>query len=596
MNKIRFSKQKLPSSDKVRLAQAILQYSSGAMVDFPDRTLMTAAPYTWETDDMTEDGDTAPIIDDPRFAHALKVDGFSVPAHLNCVKFPEWYFCPVCRRFQPLSEWEKEYQADQRGNGNAFREGLFGRRKRNQKIKGNTAFKPQCSRRECHKSILIPARVVVACEHGHIDDFPWVKWVHYRNIGGAMEPCCKNPVLIFEAGGGSETGEDIRIRCSECGAEATLKGAFTAGVFDRINDALGKKIFACTGRLPDYGIQSSPCEMRMVAMQRGAASLHFPMVRSSVVIPMPTNKREKDIDVDDLAYRWQEYQVLRGYNGDGDAICDDESEGLSRMPAVPLPEYERLGNFHLAQVELIDKVNIVKACLGYSRVRPAASRDDAGFVHSRLPQDRTYPAYQVSGEGIFLCFNEEDIKKWIALTPKAVERAALLERNRGKSFLASNNHAPITAKFLMLHTLAHLLIKELSLECGYNAAGLSERIYCADKSANQTDFNMAGIFIYVAGGDSEGTLGGLVRQGRQDTLPKIFKRALERARFCSNDPLCGGSHGQGMDGQNLAACHACALLPETSCEEFNVFIDRGVVVGTMEEPGIGFFGGEWENQ
>ncbi len=100
---------------------------------------------------------------------------------------------------------------------------------------------------------------------------------------------------------------------------------------------------------------------------------------------------------------------------------------------------------------------------------------------------------------------------------------------------------------------------------------------------------MAGIFIYTASGDSEGTLGGLVRQGKPDAFPRIFKRAMDGAKTCSNNPVCILSRGQGRESLNLAACHACALLPETCCEERNSFLDRGVVIGTFHNPKLGFY-------
>ena len=144
----------------------------------------------------------------------------------------------------------------------------------------------------------------------------------------------------------------------------------------------------------------------------------------------------------------------------------------------------------------------------------------------------------------------------------------------------------ITPKFLLLHTISHLLIKQLSFECGYSIANLSERLYCADESDGK---QMAGIFIYTASGDSEGTLGGLVRQGKPDAFPQIFKRAIYGAKTCSNDPVCILSHGQGRESLNLAACHACALLPETCCEERNAFLDRGLIVGTFDKSDFGFY-------
>ncbi|MBR2216623.1 MAG: DUF1998 domain-containing protein [Selenomonadaceae bacterium] len=580
MNKLQYDHKDLPTSHKIRMPQAFMQYAAGAMVEFSDRTLLTAAPYTWDYGDEGEER----IIEDSRFAKALKVEVFVVPARVKYVQFPQWYFCPICRRFQPIDAWQREAEELESGGGNLYRSR---RRRPGQSTKPHKAFSPHCSRRECRSRMLIPSRVVVACPRGHIDDFPWVKWVHYRNIGGPQPICCEHPVLKFESGGGgTESGEDIRIICTHCQAIATLRGAFAASAFSQINKEEGSPLFTCTGRLPDFG-SSNVCHETPRALVRGASALYFPMLRSSLVISSQLNSLEPDID--DLAYRFEEYQALCS------ADPEDEDQKFSCILASPIEEYKGLEKLHLSQVELIDQLCIVRVFLGYSRIRPVARRDEEGFVHSRLPQDKTYPAYEAYGEGIFLRFSEEALKKWVELTPRAVERAALVERNRQRSLFADDRHEVVSAKFLLLHTLAHLLIRELSLVSGYNVAEIAERIYCADREANNCEFDMAGILIYVAGGDAEGTLGGLIRQGRVDTLPQIFQRALQRAEYCSNDPLCGESQGQGQDGQNLAACHACSLLPETSCEEFNAFLDRGVVVGTLQEPDIGFFGGKWEH-
>lgn len=550
------------------------------MVDFPERTLLTAAPYTWHYGEDDNEEGKPHIIEDKRFAKALKVDGFLVPSHVSYVQFPEWYFCPLCRRFQPISDWQREAEAL---DNNPYR--ARHRHRLRQTAQISKAFVPHCSRRECHGQTLIPARVVVACPHGHLDDFPWIKWVHYRNISGS-KPCCDHPQLRFESGGsGTEIGEDIRVVCTNCNAVATLKGAFAADAFSQISKDMDSPIFTCTGRLPDFGIISSGCNETPRALLRGASALYFPMVRSSLVISFQPDCAEADID--DLAYRWEEYKALCSDNS------TEENPKLSRVQAGAIAEYERLGKLQLVQVALIDKLSIIRAFLGYSRIRPAVRRDDEGFVHSRLPQDKTYPAYEAYGEGIFLRFSDEAFKIWEQFTPQVTKRAALVEQNRQNSIFSDDRHEVITAKFLLLHTLAHLLIRELSYVSGYNVTEIGERIYCADREANNCDFDMSGLLLYVAGGDSEGTLGGLIRQGRADTLPQIFQRALKRAKYCSNDPLCSGSYGQGKDGENLAACHSCALIPETSCEEFNAFLDRGVVVGTLQEPNIGFFGGSW---
>ena len=145
-------------------------------------------------------------------------------------------------------------------------------------------------------------------------------------------------------------------------------------------------------------------------------------------------------------------------------------------------------------------------------------------------------------------------------------------------------HRQPTARFLLLHTFSHLLINQLVFECGYGTASLRERIHCADG-----DHPMAAILIYTADGDSEGSMGGLVRMGRPGRLEPTVRMALDKATWCSSDPVCMESGSQGSDGCNLTACHSCALVPETTCEEQNRLLDRGVVIGTLQSPKSGFF-------
>jgi hypothetical protein len=150
----------------------------------------------------------------------------------------------------------------------------------------------------------------------------------------------------------------------------------------------------------------------------------------------------------------------------------------------------------------------------------------------------------------------------------------------------------IIPRFVLLHTLAHLLINQLSFDCGYGSSSLRERIYCDEQ---HEDRPMNGILIYTASGDSEGTMGGLVRQGLPGRLENTVIRALRTSSWCSADPICMESRGQGPDSCNLAACHCCGLLPETSCEEGNRLLDRATVVGTPEDGSLGLFG-EWPSQ
>ena len=143
-----------------------------------------------------------------------------------------------------------------------------------------------------------------------------------------------------------------------------------------------------------------------------------------------------------------------------------------------------------------------------------------------------------------------------------------------------------SARYVLLHTLSHLLIRQLTIDCGYQEAALKERIY---STYPDSDLDMAGILIYTSSSDSDGSLGGLVRQGESDLLESTVRNMLQEASWCSSDPLCIESKSQGFNSLNYAACHACTLLPETSCEAANCLLDRASVVGKPTEREIGYF-------
>ena len=595
----------------VRAAQAVLQYGVGAMVDFPDQTLVTAAPEYW--------GGVSRIYDH-RFAKALDVQYFALPTNIAYSRFPEWYFCPKCRKFQPLKKWVTEY----RKGANA----------KTLDRDPHMAEHMQCPK--CHQDLVV-ARIVTVCEAGHLNDFPWVKWVHAKS----KKQICGNPELKFKTGAsGTEGLEGLSVTCS-CGAVATLKGAFDKDCFEKLDEEVGIGHFRCDGNHP-FRHAREKCNCYPKTVQRGASSVYFPVVHSSLVIPpyadqlnvkiqqsrafedcetiiadedpedridtiikkmpkwverialeigAPKSEVEKilthlwldpepaNADVTSIQYRMEEYVALSGEMGAsaGDGLGDFSREEMD-ISEYKLP--------HIKAISLIDKVRVVNALIGFSRIQPAMTIDDNGFVSAKEPDTKWYPAYEVRGEGIFIEFEQNDIDAWVAANPAVLERTARLNNNYATSYIGKNHPRTITPKFLMLHTLSHLLISQLSFECGYSIASLSERLYCSEAEDGKS---MAGIFIYTASGDAEGTLGGLVRQGRPDAFPRILKKAIANAKTCSNDPVCIMSRGQGRDSLNLAACHACGLLPETCCEERNAFLDRGVIVGTYENPEIGFW-------
>ena len=207
---------------------------------------------------------------------------------------------------------------------------------------------------------------------------------------------------------------------------------------------------------------------------------------------------------------------------------------------------------------------------------------------SRGPQD-WFPAMEVHGEGVFLRPSGDALREWKRRAGSALDRRVALLETRRQRLLNSGlrtREAPISAEFLLLHTLSHLLMRALTLECGYSSAALREIVYV--REATKESGAMNGLLIYTASADSEGSLGGLVRQGHPSRLGPVLSEAIESARWCSTDPLCLESESQGMNSLNLSACHSCALVPETACETYNGFLDRGVLVGTEGEPTLAF--------
>ncbi|MFE2421496.1 DrmB family protein [Streptomyces hokutonensis] len=251
--------------------------------------------------------------------------------------------------------------------------------------------------------------------------------------------------------------------------------------------------------------------------------------------------------------------------------------------------YDQQISAFFPRIRLVEKLQETRALWGFNRVY---AEQDTKFA-SRMALlrrdpvdhgDAWLPAYSVLGEGIYLELDPVQLTEW-----EPTSSARLQNMAQAFHAMAEQRHLEqreISPRFTLIHTLAHLLINQLTYECGYSSASLRERLYVSPDPDG-----MAGLLIYTAAGDAEGTLGGLVRMGQPGRFEQALRSALSAARWCSSDPVCIDSRGQGPDSCNLAACHSCALLPETACEEFNRFLDRGVVVGTLDQPSLGYFHG-----
>ena len=180
------------------------------------------------------------------------------------------------------------------------------------------------------------------------------------------------------------------------------------------------------------------------------------------------------------------------------------------------------------------------------------------------------PAIELYGEGVFFTLDEKWLQRW-EQDPAVSERAGEFARRYDHQRELNGQDLEITPRFLFCHTLAHLLIRRLEAEAGYPAASLKERIYAAS--------GIAGILIYVAVADEQGSLGGLMEQANPSKFLRLLVAACEAAQWCSLDPVCSQQAGHGPYQLNRAACHACALVPETSCAYGNVLLDRMFIRG-----------------
>ena len=291
----------------------------------------------------------------------------------------------------------------------------------------------------------------------------------------------------------------------------------------------------------------------------------------------------QDADLDEDNYRYQEFMAFNG------GITEEIDNKDFLIEKVKGSDY---GITCLESVTLVKRLREVRVQTGFTRIRPAGGSDEPEAEANKnqlieiVPMSEKrkgwLPGYEVRGEGIFLNININILEAWEREVVGS-KRQKIIKNRSIRNPDVFGIVTELTPGFLAIHTFSHLLIRQLSFECGYAASSLRERIYYS----NNPNHKMAGVLIYTADGDSEGTLGGLVRQGKPDFLNDIIKKAVDQSKWCSSDPLCIESEGQGYLGLNLAACHACSLLPETSCELLNRYLDRGSVSGTLGgQPGF----------
>lgn len=640
-----------------RPSSLLYTYGPGAVMDLPNFSVMPAGLDDWEP--VWKRRETIPTISEPRLLQVVrlhlgpqvdqlrpfpwqpKANPFSpegtdlgVPARV----FPQWLRCTGCDYLGPIPRFHYE-------NTHPFRPDLAQFTHRKCPGRGR---QPNASRKGKRKPPpAVPARHLLTCANGHLDEFPYTLWVHR---GSTCQKAEAPDLKMRDANVGAGVGS--RIYCQACGE--------SRGIAEAQGRAGAEKLpQTCRGRHPHLDAFDASCGARPSLIILGASNLWFASTQS--VIVMPRSEQETKADLADRL-RIELGEPIRKYAGQLDVIrdlaevgqidlsgltddelaavvaealqpADDEEKRQEKLAAwdpvellIPewrylqkealfsgqqdasglmvteKPRHDRLDR-RITRVVAVDKMKKVNAVLGFTRLDQMDRAGDLGNRLVKLTRDNRpswVPATEDRGEGIFLQLDLDEVAVWEAKILGSDLWAALRQahrRNFERRFSeTAKNVAPDERlpdpRYWLAHTFAHALIREMAMFCGYGAASLSERIY----AWAQTDEReaAAGLLICTTSSDSDGTLGGLVALAEEARLQQIVASALRRAGRCSSDPVCAmRTPSDPEDFLHGAACHCCAFASETSCERANRFLDRRFLLTLPADGGAavpGFFG------
>ena len=593
---------------ELRQSQVVMTFGPGSMVDLPKHSVLIAGLDYWssggsEVFDARLAAKAARVLDLPGVRLVTPPPSDDDPLgpnpHIEAFQFPEWFIT----------------QDNERDT-----EHMFGRTRllvHRKALSRGTYIDRNKKRRS-----VVPIRFVRACRLGHIGDIDWYAFVHQGKSDCAQQ---QRQLYIDERGTSGDLTE-IFIRC-EC-AKAERSVAQAARFQDR---ALG----LCDGRSPWLGPRTQePCGEPSRLLIRSASNAYFPQTLSVISLPDRDETVRKAVDaawdyleivetMADLEREMRRHQVREALDG----VSPDEALAYIQMRRIGTPpqdksvkqaELETLsaakaevgsdqpeGVFYartlaktvwdrpwmkpIERIVLVHRLREVVAQVGFTRFESAApdieGELDLGVRRAALARETTWlPAYENKGEGIFLQFNAAYLNDWTQ-RPKVVQQGSRLRQgfDAWKADRQNSSRVFPGLPYIALHGFSHLLLTALALECGYPASSIRERIYAIPRVG-------FGVLLYTGTSDAEGTLGGLIQAGRR--IHNSVRSALELGLLCSNDPVCAQHDPSNRpEHRHLhgAACHGCVLIGETSCEQQNDFLDRALVVKTVEDLGAELF-------
>lgn len=504
----------------------------------------------------------------------FKVDDRS--ATIAASYFPKWMFCSSCKRFDKLDNWLKHWKNTVGDNNyhppkcfHCYSESLTkGKRKKYQTLE--------------------QIRFILTSPSGNITDVPWDKWVFckqkktegeevvesekgFKKLDFNQEP----PKSVFYEYITSDKFNNltgISIVARDLKTKKVVKRATLSGLFSL--------------RVPEYEVVKNRGNTMMKIAIRSSNSVYYPNILQSLQLP---NKYSNQANTES-EFRLSEFRFIT-------QLQENYYESDDGFLTIENIKNDLFNTKRIKHIYRLDSLKMTSVQVSYTRQEPIdkdfylqedseEQRNQGQLIKKRYTSEggnwgkntKYLPAIENVGEGIFFEFDKDLINKWAKENPTLYERAGYIQTNYDGTKLSPSEKRDITPKYLLIHTFSHLLIKELEFLSGYPATSLQERLYIGD--------DMQGVLIYTIAG-AEGSYGGLVSLCDEDDckISQVIESALERATDCAADPICENTdlNGQGVGGTNLAACYSCALLPETSCEEFNRFLDRNTLLSFFDD-------------
>jgi hypothetical protein len=593
---------------QVRQSQVVTSYGPGAMIDLPNHAVIVGGLEGWG--DPSRDG-FQPIHEERLIGTlqrqlnlpALKLYAPPVETDPDAPSrkgmkvwlFPEWFVA------QHEESWSDGRRARPLVHVNALVSGQY----QHPGIK--------------KKVPVVPMRFVQACVRGHISDIHWHRFVH------GSDDKCRRPLWLVERGTSGDLA-DTYLWC-ECKKSRTLATATQGGAAaSALGPCFGKRPWLGNGADEECGGGVDKREVNRLLV-RHASNAYFPQVVRVISIPDRDAALRKAVDgvwddflqyaedVGDVGKERKKAKVaaaLEGFPSDAvfaeiqrrkqptsgndkpskqieieallaspDEVGDDAPEGDFFARTLALAKSDDPVLDVLDRVVLVHRLREVAAQVGFTRFEPPTTDlDELALEVKRadLAREVTWlPATEIHGEGVLLSFKREKLDGWLK-RPAVKRRLDELVAGHDARFQGAGKDAPKFpgGLFVLLHSLSHLLITAVALECGYAASSIRERIYVTQGGC--------GILLYTGTPDSEGTLGGLVQVGRR--IDHYLREALDLGRLCSNDPVCAQHRPDNANEERFlhgAACHGCLLIAETSCERRNEYLDRALVVATVAD-------------